>query len=289
MEITRKTIEVNSQQERIRTSVITAGESGPVVVLLHGGGTDNASLSWGLLIPELAKTHRVIAFDWPGYGESDRHRHIRYTSEFFIQFLHDLLDTLGIPSASFAGLSMGGMAAIGFALRWPERVEKLALVDSYGLQPALDYHKLYYLYMKIPFVNELTWWLSGSRPMMRLVLKGLLRRPEALTEALFEEVYQAMKHPGGHHAWFFFQNHEMTWKGQRTCFMKRLGEISAPTLIVHGTKDNAVPAKYAVEAHERIRGSKLYWMEGCGHWPQRDNPEEFNRVMKSFFCDDAVS
>lgn len=282
MEIQRKTVEVLSQQERICTSVLTAGESGPFVVLLHGGGTDNASLSWRPLILELAATHLVIAFDWPGYGESDRHKHIRYTSDFFIQFLRDLLETLGIEKASLVGLSMGGMAAIGFTLRWPERVEKLVLVDSYGLQAALNFHKLYFFYMKIPFINELTWALSSSRWAMRWVLKGLLKRPGALTDELFEEVYQAMKSPEGHHAWFYFQNHEMTWQGQRTVFMDRLSEIKAPTLIIHGTKDTAVPVQYAREAHERIDGSELYWMEGCGHWPQRDNPEEFNRVVKSF-------
>lgn len=282
MEITRQVVEVNSQQHCIRTSVITAGESGPTVVLLHGGGTDNASLSWSPVIPVLAETHRVVAFDWPGFGQSDHLPQIKFTADFIIQFLHDLLDTLGIPYARLVGLSMGGMAALGFTLRWPERVEKLVLVDSYGLQRALNFHKLYWFYMKIPFVNELTWASMRSRSMTRWMLQSLLRRPGAVTDELVEEVYQALVDPAGHQAWFHFQKHEMTWNGQRTCFMDRLGEISAPTLIIHGAKDQAVPLEVSREAHERIRGSELYLMEGCGHWPQRDNPEEFNRVVKAF-------
>ena len=74
----------------------------------------------------------------------------------------------------------------------------------------------------------------------------------------------------------------MRWSGVRTTFLDRLGEIQAPTLIVHGTLDSSVPPDCVREAHVRLPGSRLYWMEGCGHWPQRDNPAEFNRAVKSF-------
>jgi pimeloyl-ACP methyl ester carboxylesterase len=267
----------------IRTHYLTAGQGGSTVVLLHGGGVDCAELSWGLLIPELEQDHRVVALDWPGYGESDRPA-IAYTSAFYVQFLHAFLDALSIQRASLAGISMGGMGAIGFTLQSPERVEKLVLVDSYGLQRAAPYHKLSYLFVKLPALNSLTWALMRSRTMARYSLQALLRRPGAVTPELVDQIYREIVRPDGQRAWFSWQSDEMTWQGSRTCWMDRLGEINAPTLILHGTLDTAVPADNARQAHARIRGSRLYWMEGCGHWPQRDNPTEFNQVVKEFLA-----
>ncbi|RPI24836.1 MAG: alpha/beta hydrolase [Chloroflexota bacterium] len=269
----------------IRTHYLSAGQADApsTVVLLHGGGVDTARLSWELLIPELAGEHRVLAPDWPGFGESDR-PDIDYTSEFYIQFLHDFLDALHIQRLSLAGISMGGAAALGFALRSPQRVDKLVLVDSYGLQRVAPAHFFSYLFIKIPGVNALTWAAMRNRAMARYTLGSLLRRPGAVTDELVDQLYQEILKPDGDRAWTRFQNSDITWRGVKTCFMDRLGEIQAPTLIVHGTKDVAVPVENAREAHARITGSKLVWMEGCGHWPQRDNPPEFNRVVREFLA-----
>jgi pimeloyl-ACP methyl ester carboxylesterase len=64
--------------------------------------------------------------------------------------------------------------------------------------------------------------------------------------------------------------------------MDRLGEIKAKTLIIHGEKDTLVPLEASREAHGLIQDAELKIMAGCGHWPQRDNPEEFNKVVREF-------
>ncbi|MBK9260519.1 MAG: alpha/beta fold hydrolase [Polyangiaceae bacterium] len=102
-----------------------AGDTGPVVVLLHGGGIDSARLSWELLIPELAHTHRVFAPDFPGYGESDKPADLPYTLEYLAAFAIEFLDVLRIERCSLVGISMGGAVAMSVALDQPERVEKL--------------------------------------------------------------------------------------------------------------------------------------------------------------------
>lgn len=267
----------------IRTHYLCAGpqDARTTVLLLHGGGVDNAQLSWGLLIPELADQHRVIAPDWPGFGESDR-PDVAYSSAFYIQFLQDFMDAIQVSRASLAGISMGGMGVLGMALQAPGRVEKLILVDSYGLQRKAPMHFFSYLFIKIPGVNALSWAMMRNKTMARYTLKALLCRPGSITDELVDQLYQEILKPNEDRAWTRFQNEEMTLRGVRTCFMNRLGEINAPTLIIHGTKDSAVPVGNARQAHARIAGSKLVWLEGCGHWPQRDNPPEFNRVVKDF-------
>jgi pimeloyl-ACP methyl ester carboxylesterase len=69
--------------------------------------------------------------------------------------------------------------------------------------------------------------------------------------------------------------------------MDRLGEIKAKTLIIHGEKDTLVPLEASQEAHGLIQDAELKIMAGCGHWPQRDNPEEFNRLMREFLISDS--
>jgi pimeloyl-ACP methyl ester carboxylesterase len=106
-----------------------AGSSGPAVVLLHGAGRDEAGLSLGSAMIALADRCQVFAPDLPGFGDSDPMPAGWGFAE-YSAFLGPLFDALRLPRASLAGLSMGGGIGLGFALRAPERVEKLALIDS---------------------------------------------------------------------------------------------------------------------------------------------------------------
>jgi pimeloyl-ACP methyl ester carboxylesterase len=272
----------------IRTHYLRAGEAGPPLFLLHGGGTDSAALSWGHIIEPLAKHFRIFAPDWPGYGESERPA-IRYTMDFYIRFLGELMTALDIPAANLAGVSMGGGIALGFALRSPERVHKLVLVDSYGLQPAAPSHKLSYFFIRLPWVNELTWAvIKQSRELARLSLQNIFYRPQAVSDELVDEVFAELRKPRAGRAFISFQKDEITWRGLRTVYMDRLHELRVPTLIIHGANDRLVPLQYAQEAHRRIHGSRLYIIPECGHWPQREKPEEFNRVLLDFLLEERA-
>lgn len=282
MQITHHFTEV----DQVRTHYLQAGEGTETVVLLHGGGLDTAELSWGLLIPELAaveggRRFRVIAPDWPGFGETSSLPG-GVSVEGLQGFLSAFFAELGIEKASLAGISMGGAAVLGFALDHPERVEKLILVDSYGLQRSAPMHRLSYLFVRVPGVRPLTWAMMRSQPAVRYSLEALLKRPGSVTDELVEQVYQQMMRPGVAKAFSEFQNNELTWSGIRTCYMDRLSEITAPVLIVHGTRDALVPPESAREADSILPNSRLHWMEGSGHWPQRDDPQEFNRVVVEF-------
>ena len=116
----------------LRVHCLKAGEGDVPVLLLHGGGYDSASLSYKHGIGPISEHHRVFAPDWPGYGESDKPE-MQYSTEYYVDFLGRLMDALGLETASLVGISMGGAIALGFSLRSPQRVDKLVLVDSYGL------------------------------------------------------------------------------------------------------------------------------------------------------------
>jgi len=277
MTISSKWVEVKG----LRIHYLTAGTGAPVF-LLHGGGTDSASLSWRLTIEPLADYFRVFAPDWPGYGESDKPA-IQYTIDYYISFLSDFMQTLGIVDASLVGISMGGGIALGFAPQSPQRVSRLVLVDSYGLQTAAPAHKLSYLFIRIPMLNEMTWYLlKRSRTMTWASLRNIFHNPDVVSDELVDEVYAELKKPGTGRAFISFQRSEVLWNGLRTVYIDRLHEIKVPTLIVHGAKDRLVPLGCAQQAHKLIKGSRLHVIADCGHWPQREKPDEFNRVLLEF-------
>jgi len=265
----------------LRIHALQAGAGDRAVLLLHGGGMDSAALSWELLIPELSSRFRVLAPDWPGFGQSSMPDQ-PYQLADCTQLLKRLVDTWGIKRAAVVGISLGGGIAIDFALTFPQHIERLVLVDSYGLQRKVPWQKLSYLYVKTPYALELTWASMKNRPMVRWALKALFANKARVTPEIVEQVYAEIRKPGVGQAFAAIQRHDVTWSGVRTCFMDRLDEIQAPTLIVHGDKDTLVPLECARQAHEKVKGSRLVILKHCGHWPQRDCPEEFNRAVKDF-------
>lgn len=268
----------------MRVHYLRAGDVGPPVLLLHGGGMDSASLSWAPAIGPISQRCRVYALDWPGYGQSDSSNDA-YTIEYYVGFLGRLMDELGLERASLVGISMGGGVSLGFALRSPERVDRLVLVDSYGLGSELPWPLLSYVMVRLPLLNELTWAALGrSRWMTKWSLRNTVHDPSVITDGLVDELSQLVKKPGAGAAFRSFQRSEVSGRGLRTSFVEQLGNVTAPTLIVHGAEDRLVPVAWARRAHQLIRNSELVVLEGCGHWPPREKPEEFNRVVVEFLA-----
>ena len=267
----------------LRTHLLSAGEGGSVVLLLHGGGIDSATLSWGDAILPLAESgHLVVAPDLPGYGESDR-PDIAYTTVFYIDFVSKLLDTLSLQRPNLMGLSMGGGIALGLALSWPDWVNRLVLVDSYGLQRKVSMHFVSWLSVKTPGVMESTWALvRSSRGMARWSLSNIFHNPKAVSPALIDAIYDEARKPFAGRAFTRYQRDEVSVNGLRTVYLDRMGELKAPTLIVHGGEDAAVPLACAEEAHRLAPGSQLHVLPGAGHWSQREAPAGFLQAVLPF-------
>ena len=171
----------------LRIHCLTRGDGSSPVVLLHGGGIDSAEFTYGFAIGPLSEEHRVFAPDWPGYGRSDKPE-VQYTVPFYVDFLGRLMDVLGLERTNLVGLSMGGAAAMGFALRATQRVEKLVLVNSYGLGAEVPWGRLGYLMVRAPLLDKLTYaLLRWSQTMIPWSLYGLVHDRRAVTEGMVEE------------------------------------------------------------------------------------------------------
>lgn len=266
----------------LRLRYFAAGDAGPALILLHGGGTDSAALSWGGLVDRLAHGRRVFAPDLPGYGESDRPAHAPYTLDYFADVALRLADALGLDTFDVVGLSMGGGISLTLALNHADRIRRLILVDTYGLQATYPPQFLSYLLVRVPFLTELTYASARTPRMARLTLGQFIRTPDALTEDLVAEIVSEAGKPRAGQAFNAFQRYETQRRGLRSNYLPRLGEVAAPTLIVHGAADTLVPLSLAEEACRRIPDCRLKVLAGAGHWSQRERPEEFAEAVEGF-------
>lgn len=256
----------------------------PAVMLLHGGGTDNARLSWAETFPALVADYHVIAPDYPGYGRTpDDGR--PSTVAHLLDFLDALTGALDLDDLRLVGISMGGALALGYALRHPGRVDRLAVIGSYGVQDRVAAHRLSWLFVQLPWLNALSWWVMRHWPgAARYAISQIVRHPEARTEALLDAVAEAIQDPTAQRKFAEFQRDELRWNGLRTNYTARLAEIAQPVLLVHGTEDVGVPVAAARRAAQRLPNAELALFEGAGHWTQRDEPQRFNELLLRFLA-----
>lgn len=268
----------------LRIHYLKAGERGSAVLLLHGGGFDNASLAYGPCIGPLSQHHQVFAPDWPGYGASDKPK-LNYTTEFFVDALDCFMATLGIEQANIVGLSMGGAIALGFTLRSPARVNKLVLVDSYGIgdQINLPYRPLTYILLRLPIVDKVVpAAFRSTRSVTRLRRSVVVNDTDSISDASGELDVTANLRKGIERASISWLRHELRWRSLRTDFSGRLHEVQVPTLLLHGREDPLIPVQFSERASSHLTDARLHILEQCGHLPPHEKSAEFTRVVLEF-------
>lgn len=262
-----------------------AGTDGPPVVLLHGTGIDDATLSWRHVVGHLADRWQVYAIDWPGYGDSEDG--IEHTVENYVTVLEGFLDAVSIERASLVGISMGGAAALGYAIANPDRVDRLAVVDSYGLGRRLPSALPWKFLSNVPGATaygKAAFNLSSAA--VRSCLDTLVADASELSHEFVEEVRARAVAPGAGHAFEAFQRNELSYTGRvSTSYVDDLESLSTPTLVVHGTADPLVPVEWSVRAARRIPRAELELIERCGHWPPRERPGRFNDALTTWLSD----
>jgi pimeloyl-ACP methyl ester carboxylesterase len=179
---------------------------------------------------------------------------------------------------------MGGGISLTLALHHPERLGRMVLVDTYGIQADYPPHLASYLLVRIPFLTDLTYLTTRNRAMARATLGQLIKTPAALTEDLVDEIMREARKPRTGKAFNAFQKHEVLPDRLRTNYMPRLGEVRAPTLIIHGSADTLVPLLCAKEACWLIPDCRLEVLEGAGHWAQRERPGESLAAVEAFLA-----
>ena len=262
------------------TRYLTAGTTGPPLLLLHGVG-DNA-FDWRWVMPALASTHRVYAPDLPGSGGSARPLD-DYSPAFFTRFVAAFLDALGVDHAAVIGNSLGGLVGLRLALAEPQRVTALGLVSSGGLGREVTYALRS---LALPGYGKLAVAWGKRRPgaAQRALGRAALvfARPRGAPREWIEEQYRLARLPGFLEAQLATVRAQVGLKGQREVLVDRLAQLERPTIVVWGTRDRVLPYSQAKEAFSRLAEGYLELIPECGHLPQVEQPERFVSGLRQF-------
>ncbi|NJN13996.1 MAG: alpha/beta fold hydrolase [Richelia sp. SL_2_1] len=261
----------------VNTRYWQLGESGSPVILLHGGG--GYVELWKYNIVELAKQHRVYAFDMAGAGRSDK-PDADYTFDFMAQFTRDFMKALDTPKVNLIGTSAGGGVALTLTLNFPELVDRLILVGSAGLGKEINF---LLRVTTLPGLGKL--FSSPSKSGIAMLCKQAVYDSELITNEIVEEFYQMATLPGAAQATLNVGRSNFNIWGQfHQSITERLETIAAPTLIVWGRQDPMVPVTHAQSAAKIIPNARLEIIEECGHWSSIEHTHKFNQLVLEFLA-----
>ncbi|MGA6204000.1 4,5:9,10-diseco-3-hydroxy-5,9,17-trioxoandrosta-1(10),2-diene-4-oate hydrolase [Nocardia testacea] len=253
--------------------------NGPTIVLLHGGGPGASSWSnFSRNIPVLARDFHVIAVDQPGYGQSDKPtEHPQY----FVHSssaLKDLLDTLEITGrVHLLGNSLGGGAAVRFALDYPDRAGKLILMGPGGLSTNLfapDPTEGVKLLGKFNY--------EPTRENLEAFLRIMVFDQSLVTEELIDERFASASTPEALAATRAMGKSFASADFEKGMLWRDAYKLRQPVLLIWGREDRVNPLDGALVALKSIPRAQLHVFGGCGHWAQLEKFAEFNRLATDF-------
>jgi pimeloyl-ACP methyl ester carboxylesterase len=270
------------------------GGHGSPVVFVHGLGS-SGYMEWRQNLESVAARHRVFAPDLPGYGRSDKPR-ARYTIPFFARFVRRYMEDRGLRSAALVGTSLGGRIALEVALEEPKRIRKLVLVNTLGLgRPQVGPAQFAYGLVTLPRVGEAV--MNLTRDALRWAPPRIIRRvagryagvttdlEKTMDDTYLNDLREMYRAEGFHDAYLStirsLVNPRALFGGQHDV-TRRLNELKIPVQLIWGSNDPLFPLAHASRAQSLIEHARLAIIDGAGHTPQAERPEEFNRVLHEF-------
>jgi pimeloyl-ACP methyl ester carboxylesterase len=252
------------------------------LIFIHG--LSGSWMNWLEQLPVLAREHRVIALDLPGFGYSPMPSE-PISIAGYASLLDGLLGELGVDAAAVVGNSMGGFIGAELAIVFPQRVERLVLVSAAGISTYAD-ARVQRALPRLRRVERIlaasgAWMASRSdlvtrRPRLReATLNIVARHPSRLPAALAAEQLRGAGKPGFMNALEAILNYEIR---------ARLPQIACPTLIVWGDSDRLVDVRDADVFAELIPDSRKVVFEDTGHVSMLERPAAFNALLEDFLA-----
>lgn len=249
----------------------------PKLILIHGFTA--SAYVWKTTAPMLAdEGFHVIAVDLLGFGFSEKPSWFDYSIQSQARMISRLMNRLGIGTATIVGSSYGGAVALTLALDYPERVEKLVLVDAV-INDEPKNHPIMKL-AKIPGVGELiTPFLIDSKSFMKIRMQGTLApsNHHLITQDRIESIIRPLKAADGHYA---VLQTGRNWNAERIEHDVHL--INHPTLIIWGEDDLVIPIHNGEKLYNSIVHSRFVVLKNCGHVPPEEKPDLFTSLVAEF-------
>ncbi len=256
-----------------------AGEGAETVVMLHGSGP--GATGWANFHRNVdafvAAGYRVVLMDCLGWGKSDPVVCTGSRSDLNARTLKGLLDGLKLDKVHIVGNSMGGHSAVAFALSNPTRVGKLILMGGGTGGPS----------QFVPMPTEGIKLLQGlyrepTIDNLKKMMNVFVFDPSSMTEELFQARLDNMLARRDH-----LENFVKSLAANPKQFPDqgpRLGEISAPTLVIWGRDDRFVPMDTGLRLVWGMQNAEMHIFNRCGHWAQWEHADKFNRMVLDFLA-----
>jgi pimeloyl-ACP methyl ester carboxylesterase len=263
--------------EKTRLHVVRGGAGRQSVVLLHGNAGSIHDFEYGVA-GLLSKDYRVVGFDRPGHGQSERHGRAA-SVEYQAVMLHETLRQLGVTDPILVGHSWGASLALCYALKYPSETAGLVLLAP-AAYPDSDPNPLMKALVKTPFAGNLALTFGKT-----LVGAGQLRRD-------LERAFYPQPVPEN-----YLKAATSTWLGRRQLrayledewslneslrgMSRRYGELRLPVVIVTGDSDRLVsPKENAYRLKGAIPQARLVELKGTGHEIPLTRPESVYAALK---------
>lgn len=260
----------------VRLHYLERGE-GPALILLHGNGAYSRDLELSGLLGQAAERYRVIAFDRPGFGYSERPRDTVWTPDNQARLLHHALQALGVDSAIVVGHSWGTLVALAMGLRVPNFVRGLVLVSGY-YYPSARLDVALSSPPAVPLVGDLMRY-TVSPLAGRLLWRATLKR--AFAPLRIPDRYRAMP------AWMALRPRQLRASAAEAALMvpaamslaQRYARLKVPVQLLSGTQDRVADCSHNAERlHARLNecrhNSELTLAPGVGHMLHHAHPEK---------------
>lgn len=249
--------------------------SGPPVVLLHGLGGDGSR--WAPNIAALARDFHVFALDEIGFGQSDKplaNYHTGMLSEFLVGFLK----AVGVPKASLVGNSMGAGVALYTAAKYPEVVDKIVLADGGGFRTPGEAPRQLTAAEKQRAAHLRQIQNGVTREETREMFRLMFHNKNLVTDTMVDDQLVMRLRS----AFTITKIQESGPMGAGVLTAADVRGVKAPTLIVWGRYDELVDPANADRLAKTIPGSRKVLIDDCGHLPQLEKADEFNRLVRDF-------
>ncbi|HEV2986231.1 MAG TPA: alpha/beta fold hydrolase [Vicinamibacterales bacterium] len=256
-----------------RLHYIEAGRGAPVV-LLHGLGGDGSR--WGPNVEALARDFHVFALDQIGFGQSDKPL-ANYHTGMLAEFLAGFLKAVNVPKASLVGNSMGAGVALYTAVYYPDLVDRLVLADGGGYRRA-EPGQGPPVAPSAAALHRRQIQNSVTRDETREFFRVLFHDKSLVTDKLVDDQL-AMRLRS---AFTITKIQEAGEKGLGSLSESQVRGVKAPTLVVWGKYDELADPAGADRLEHAIPGARKVMIDNCGHMPQLERPEEFNRLVRDF-------
>ena len=240
-----------------------AGDAVPIV-FLHGVGSDKSV--WGPQLEYFGSSRRTVAFDYPGYGESEFIE--AATREDFAAAILAAMDELGIDRAHICGLSLGGVIAIAMHAQATARCASLIIADSFAVHPdGQGIHDRSVAASQAMSMRELAEARTG-------LLLGSAASSDLQSEVIdtMGAIVPAAYRLGAAAVWLADQR-------------DRVARIDVPTLILVGEEDRITPPELSEELEQMIVGATLVRIAKAGHLANAEQPQAFNSAIESFLSE----